>query len=488
MQFKDLVSPFGLVFDGDAEIAGICADSRSVKPGDLFVCMPSGSRDTHSYLGEVKERGAAAAIVHSAEPFDWDLGLPLAYLDAEGSRFNFVVGHLCREVLGDPTSSMRVVGITGTNGKTTTAWILRQAVANWGDRAAYLGTLGYHDGESLVEGSNTTPFPVELWLTLADARDKGVDTFVMEVSSHALAERRVAGMSFDVGVFLNLTQDHLDFHGSMENYAHAKKLLFTEWAASSKKRFVGVLNGDDPVAQEWMRDLPCEVWTFGGSNPILGVDVRSLGVDRMEVEFGFGDEKELVHVPLGGGFNVQNVTACAVSILAMGEGLCEVAEGLKDVRPAPGRFEPVVNETGVAVIVDYAHTPDALEKLLGSVREFSAGRVICVFGCGGDRDRSKRPKMAEVASRLSDLVLVTSDNPRTEDPQAIIDDVLVGVTGESLVEIDRRSAIFEAVAMASVGDVVVIAGKGHEDYQIVGRRKEPFDDRLVAQSALEGRL
>lgn len=470
----------------DPEITGVCADSRAVKPGDLFVCMPSASRDTHSFLPEVAKKGAVAAVVNSpsALPFLAESGLSEILVEPTGSRFNYVTGLICREVLGDPSADMQVVGITGTNGKTTTAWIMRQAYEQIGERAAYLGTLGYHDGADLVAGANTTPFPVELWATLADARDKGVGMFVMEVSSHSLQERRVAGVGFDAAVFLNLSQDHLDFHGSMQNYAAAKKLLFTEWPSATRKEFVAILNADDPVAQDWMRDLPCEVWTFGGESPAVEASVSELGVDSMSMTLQVGGDMGSISVPLGGAFNVQNVTACASVMAALGESLDQIKEGLSGVRPAPGRFEPIASDTGVSVLVDYAHTPDALAQLLSAVRELSQGRVLTVFGCGGDRDRSKRPLMGAEASRQSDFVFVTSDNPRTEDPNAILNDIVVGMSGEFCVLSDRREAITAAITAAQPGDVVVIAGKGHEDYQIIGRNKQWFDDRVVAAEAL----
>ncbi|MBL8069077.1 MAG: UDP-N-acetylmuramoyl-L-alanyl-D-glutamate--2,6-diaminopimelate ligase [Armatimonadetes bacterium] len=477
------------VASGDPVITGVCADSRSVRPGDLFVCMPSASRDTHSFLPDVAAKGAVAAVVHGpgSVPFLRDAELPDIFIEPTGSRFNFSTGQICREVLGDPSAEMEVVGITGTNGKTTTAWIMRQAYEALGERAAYLGTLGYHDGQNLTAGANTTPFPVDLWNTLADAREKGVGTFVMEVSSHSLQERRVAGIGFDAGVFLNLTQDHLDYHGSMADYAAAKKLLFTEWAASTSKRFTAVLNGEDPVARAWMRDLPCEVWTFGSDGSAIQVEISDLAVDKMELIFAFGEEPVPASIPLGGAFNIQNVTACAATMFALGESPAQIVEGLSTVKPAPGRFEPVPNGTGISVLVDYAHTPDALSQLLGTVRSLAKGRIITVFGCGGDRDRSKRPLMAAESSRHSDYSVVTSDNPRTEDPQAILDDIAVGMTGDFLIIPDRREAIFAAIAKAEPGDVVVIAGKGHEDYQIIGRTKHWFDDRVVAAEALSCR-
>jgi len=494
LKFSELVATLGFLdsevaVGSDPVVLGVSADSRSVSAGDLFVCMPSASRDTHSYLIDVVKQGAVAAVVHSSSALRYALGLGLAavWVEPRGSRFNFAVGRICREVLGDPTSKMRVIGVTGTNGKTTTAWILRQALVRLGRNAAYLGTLGYLDADGLRSGENTTPFPVELWSLLSEAAEKGVTDFVLEASSHALQERRLAGVNFDTGVFLNLTQDHLDFHGSMDHYAAAKKLLFTEWASASSKSFVGILNQEDCVGSEWLRELPCRSLSFGGIDADLLVAAQSVGVDRLSIEFRLGDEGRLAEIPLGGAFNVENSGACVATLLGLEYSLEEACWAMQEIKPSPGRFEPVLGGKGVSVLVDYAHTPDALEQLLETVRELCEGRLICVFGCGGDRDRSKRPKMGAAASKLADVVFVTSDNPRTEDAQGIVNDILVGMSGDYMVELDRKTAIFAAIGSAEVGDVVVIAGKGHEDYQIIGRKKEWFDDRVVASEALAGR-
>ena len=491
VRISELVATLGLiesevVIGSDPVVLGVRADSRAVEAGDLFVCMPSASRDTHSYLPDVARAGAVAVVVHSKSALKYAQGLGLAaiWIEPTGSRFNFTVGQLCRMILGDPSAKMRVIGITGTNGKTTTAWLLRQALENLGRNAAYLGTLGYLDKDGVREGENTTPFPVELWGLLADASKSGVTDFVLEASSHALQERRMAGVNLDAGVFLNLTQDHLDFHGNMENYAAAKKLLFTEWAAFSNKPFVGLINREDPRGVEWLRELPCRVLSFGGIDADVLIAAQSVGVDRIELEVRFEEDGAAASIPLGGNFNVENAGACLATLIGMGYSVEEACGAMADVKPAPGRFEPVLSDTGVSVLVDYAHTPDALAQLLGTVRELCDGRLITVFGCGGDRDRSKRPKMAMEASAGSDFVFVTSDNPRTESAQKIVDDVLVGMSGKYSVVLDRREAIFAAVKMAAVGDVVVIAGKGHEDYQIVGRAKSWFDDRVVAAEAL----
>jgi len=394
---------------------------------------------------------------------------------------------------------MMVVGVTGTNGKTTTAWLIRDMLSALGLRAGYLGTLGFQIPGEERELSNTTPFAVELYNLLAEARDKGVEALAMEVSSHALAERRADGVEFDAGVFTNLTQDHLDFHGSMEEYEAAKFRLFSDLPKQSAKRFFSVVNVDDPAGRRLEDCLAGgRIWRFGVTETLelgkLSADydliayAQTIAVDRIEMVLNLGlDDIGLRFTSqLGGSYNVENLAAAVSALIALGvkpDEACRVAES---ARAVPGRFEAVRNERGIGILVDYAHTPDALEKLLDAVRPLTSGRVITVFGCGGDRDRTKRPKMARAASERSDITVVTSDNPRTEDPQTILDEVLTGIVAgrESVDIIDRREAIAHAVKIAQPGDVVVIAGKGHENYQIIGRTKYPMDDREMAREAL----
>ena len=454
----------------------------------MFVCMPSASRDTHAFLAGAKAAGATSAVVHSAEGLQVaeSLGLATILVENCGTRFNFALGRICRLVLNDPTATMRVFGVTGTNGKTTTAWMVRNALVHLGRKAAYLGTLGFQTAEDIAVLNNTTPFPVELWNLLAEARDQGVQDVVMEASSHALFERRLSGVQFDVGVFTNLTQDHLDFHGSMEHYAAAKKLLFTEYAAATEKPFVGAINTANDPGEEWSKEVPCRVLTFGGPGADLSLVADKVTVGSIDYTVGFRGESVQGTMQVGGLFNVENTTSALAGMLALGHGLQESVDALATVQAVPGRFEAIANDHGFGVIVDYAHTPDALELLLKSTRHLEPARIITVFGCGGDRDRSKRPKMAAVVSRFGDVAVVTSDNPRTEDPTAILQDVAVGLdpATESVQIIDRREAIAYAVKIAQPGDIVVIAGKGHEDYQIIGRTKFPMDDRTIAREAL----
>ncbi len=475
-------------YASDPLVLSLADDSRQVEFGTLFVCMPPqrpGGADTHAFLAEAREKGAVAAVVYSAEgaAAARALGIGVVGLAHEGQSFMFGLGRLCSAAYGDPSADMRVVGVTGTNGKTTTAWMVRRALEGLGIASAYLGTLGFHLGDEEEALANTTPFPVALWRLLDRAREAGAEAFVMEASSHALYQRRLAAVSFDVGTFTNLTQDHLDFHGTMEAYAEAKKLLFSEYAAASTKDFAAALNLGDEAARRWLGDLPCPVFSFGAPGSMVQGAGEDLAVDGLTLRVN-GDAS--ARLRFGGRYNVENATAALTTMLALGVPLAEGLGALAEVPPVPGRFEAVPNEKGIGVLVDYAHTPDALRSLLESVRELGPARVVTVFGCGGDRDQAKRPKMAAAVSALSDVTIVTSDNPRTEDPEAIIDQIVPGIEPGKRYEriVDRREAIAHAVRFAERGDVVVIAGKGHEDYQLIGGESFPMSDREIAADAL----
>jgi UDP-N-acetylmuramoyl-L-alanyl-D-glutamate--2,6-diaminopimelate ligase len=485
------VTPFALY--GDVDIDSLGQDSRQIGSGALFVCNPGTTSDSHAFLGDAKANGAVAAAVYSRAGFEQakSAGLAAFQLHEDRIHFNDAICRICNSFFGYPTRSMKVVGVTGTNGKTTTAWLVRDILAALGVRAGYLGTLGFQIPGEERELGNTTPYPVELWSLLAEARDKDVEAMAMEVSSHALAEHRCEYVEFDVGVFTNLTQDHLDFHGSMAEYESAKGRLFRELPAQTQKQFRAALNMDDSAAADLAHESGASAiryWTHDCDYD-LGVSKRKVAVDRIHAELCGGGETIEVDVSLGGDYNVENLVSSVGAAMALGYPLSHLRKAIEQVRPVPGRFEAVPNVEGIGILVDYAHTPDALEKLLDAVRPLTSGRIITVFGCGGDRDRTKRPKMARAASERSDVTVVTSDNPRTEDPQAILDEVLTGIVPgrESVDIIDRREAIAHAVKIAEPGDVVVIAGKGHENYQIIGRTKHPMDDREMACEALESR-
>jgi UDP-N-acetylmuramoyl-L-alanyl-D-glutamate--2,6-diaminopimelate ligase len=462
-----------------ARVAAVTDDSRLLRPGGLFVAVRGTDRDGHDYLDEVAERGASVAIVEDATRTT----LPMLVV-TDARRAAAIVAS---EAFGLPAEQLRLIGVTGTNGKTTTVGMLRHLLDEPGARAASIGTLGVRVGSAgeVLEGGAglTTPGPVELQRVLRALVDfQGVRSVAMEVSSHSLDQRRVEGVGFDVGVFTNLTQDHLDYHRTMEAYLAAKALL----VAHLRPGGTAVVNADDA---HW-RALPAAPRTirFGVSSP--DADVRALdvayGARGSEWVLQLGGERHGVRLPLIGSFNVENALGAAAAAWAVGVAPATLADRMATMPQVPGRLE-ILHE-GPTVLRDYAHTPDALARALEAVRPFTRRDLILVFGCGGDRDRSKRPLMGEIAARGADRIIVTSDNPRTEDPERILDDIEAGMgdMAHERVE-DRREAIARAVELAGDGDVVLLAGKGHETYQIRGTTKLPFDERLIVHE-LMGRL
>lgn len=491
MRFSEVFRESGVLpasLSGDAEFNLLCADSRDLKSGEAFVCLPSPNTDSHAFAAQAVERGAAALIVHDRAAFDeWDGRIPVALVDR--SSFEEDLWRIAKHAFGDPSASLRVIGVTGTNGKTTVAWMLREMLIALGVQTAYIGTIGFHAGKVDRTLANTTPHTVDVNRMLLEAKQLGCEVVAMEVSSHALAQHRADGIEFDTAIFTNLTQDHLDFHGDMVAYAESKKRLFFDLGAASSKAFCAAINVDDETGSAWAGELASKVIAFGRRSGDLVFKDIEVAFDRVRIEVRYRGATKKVDAPVGGRYNVDNCASAIAGLLALGYAFDAAASAIESVKPVPGRFELVPNDSGIRVVVDYAHTPDALEKLLSTVGSIGAERVITVFGCGGDRDRTKRPLMAHVVSEHSDLTVVTSDNPRTEDPQAILDEVLEGVApdAEAVAILDRREAIAYAIRHAEPGDVVVIAGKGHEDYQIIGRTKHPMDDRQLAKEALGAR-
>ncbi|MBX3118727.1 MAG: UDP-N-acetylmuramoyl-L-alanyl-D-glutamate--2,6-diaminopimelate ligase [Fimbriimonadaceae bacterium] len=505
MTFQQLFTDAGVQPDrlsGETEVSGVCEDTRKVKPSDVFLCMPSPSRDTHDFLEEAKASGAVAALAHSEAGYERAiaLGLPAALVTHEGLRFWEALWRVCKVAFGDPSSKLKMIGVTGTNGKTSTAWLIRDMLEQLSVPCAYIGTLGFQRPGMSCDLPNTTPFSPEVNRMLAECVENGVQAVAMEVSSHALAERRIDGVEFDAAVFTNLTQDHLDFHGTMEEYEAAKWRLFSELPKQmeSGKEFKAVINVSDPVGRKWSERIPClrygmvdeheegvvpDGYDLVGSPYEIDLDFVHVSVDsRTWIDQGFG-------ASLGGHYNAENLMSAFAATIALDFDYSDALEAARGVRPVPGRFEPMKSYAGFDILIDYAHTPDALVKLLDTIRSLAKGRIITVFGCGGDRDKTKRPLMARAASERSDITIVTSDNPRTEDPQAIIDDVVKGIVPgrESVTIVDRPEAVAYAMKIARQRDVVVIAGKGHENYQIIGKTKYPMDDRELARAGLEAR-
>ena len=459
-------------------------DSRKVEPGDLFVAIRGLASDGHMHLASARERGASAAVVESIAAAE-----PLPQIRVPSSRRALAL--LAAIETGDPSRELTMVGVTGTNGKTTTAHLIRAALEARGDRAGVLGTVGNSFESEETPAPHTTPEAPDLLRTLRRWRDRGATAVSMEVSSHGLALDRTYGVAFDAGVFTNLTQDHLDFHGTLEAYREAKARLFrSETRGDTTKKFTGVVNVDDP-AGIWIRER--------SDGPILGFGMgRRADVAAEDVRYERTGTRLRIHSPHGsqsvalrlrGAFNVMNALAAFATGLALGIPPRAIAAGLESVRSVPGRLEPVDAGQPFQVLVDYAHTPDALTRALEAVRAMEPRRLLLVFGAGGDRDRSKRPLMGAAAVRGADLVFLTSDNPRSENPESILASIEEGTDGAPNVRtiVDRAEAIRAAVDACEEGDALLIAGKGHETYQILGSRTIDFDDRLVARAALEAK-
>ncbi len=451
------------------EISDLAYDDRAVGPGTLFFCVRGFTRDGHDFAAVAIERGAAALVV------DHPLGSGAPEVLVKDVRA--AMAPAAARLHGDPTARLRVTGVTGTNGKTTTVYLLRSLLEGAGHRTGLLGTVSTVVGG--VEGAvrHTTPEAIDLQRTLRSMVEAGDTHVAMEVSSHALALHRADAIHWDVVVFTNLSQDHLDFHADMEDYFAAKERLFGAGPAHA------VINVDDPYGRRLSDSYPGAL-TIG----IDGGDLRASDLEPGPHGTAFRAGGLELHVPLPGRFNVLNALAAVGAARALGVPDAAIAAALPTARVAPGRFEPVDEGQDFTVLVDYAHTPDSLDNVLVAARDLAQQRVIVVFGAGGDRDRGKRPLMGAAAARNADVVLVTSDNPRNEDPQAIVDEVLAGAP-EATAILDRREAIAHAIGAAGAGDVVVIAGKGHEQGQeFEDGRKVPFDDVTVAREALRARL
>ncbi|MHC1696575.1 MAG: UDP-N-acetylmuramoyl-L-alanyl-D-glutamate--2,6-diaminopimelate ligase [Geobacteraceae bacterium] len=483
----------------DLEIRGLFYDSRSVIPGGLFFALRGATVDGHSFLSRAVSAGAVALVVED----DSELPEGVAAVTVRDARQAMARMAAC--YFAHPTAGVPLIGITGTNGKTTTTYLIESMLAKGGIPSAVLGTINYRFGRTRFESSHTTPESVDLQKMLRQLVDLGAKGVVMEVSSHSLEQKRVDGCLFDVGVFTNLTRDHLDYHHDMESYLESKQRLFSELLAPDQQKPVrhAVVNADDPAGLAIARSAACPVLTYG-LNPGAALSAR-------DVVFSTAGITGTLVTPCGetafssrllGRFNLYNILSAAGAAFALGLSLESIRSGIEEHGKVEGRLERVENDRGFTVLVDYAHTGDALENVLHTLRELATGRIITVFGCGGDRDRGKRPIMGEVAGRLSDLAIITSDNPRREDPAAIIREVREGLLPLGLREYtfaelsgdkpekgflaveSRREAIRLAIRIAKPGDIVLVAGKGHEDYQIIGTEKHHFDDREEAAAAL----
>ena len=460
----------GAAADLEMEISSISYDSRTLEPGALFVALSGEKTDGHRYIETALEKGAAAVLCREAP------GKAGPWLTVEDTRLALAL--VSANWFGRPGDGMTLLAVTGTNGKTTTTSLLKEMLEGvLGAKVGLIGTNRNLIGQRELPAHRTTPESYELQQLLRQMADEGCTHVVMEASSHALVQHRTAGLTFAVGVFTNLTQDHLDYHGTMEAYRAAKGLLF----AQSRR---AVLNLDDEVGRYYQKTVSVPVFTYSENRSSADLTARNIRLFPSHVEFEAVTLGKLsrIHLPIPGGFSIYNALAALSTGLCLGLELEDMARALRCVHGVKGRVEVVPVPRAYTVLIDYAHTPNALENILMTARDFTAGRLICLFGCGGDRDKTKRPIMGAIARELADLVVVTSDNPRTEDPEAIIADILSGMEeGPIHVEPDRRRAIGWALEQGRPGDVIVLAGKGHETYQEIDGIQYPMDEREIVK-------
>lgn len=460
----------------DREFSRLRADSLSIRPGEAFIALKGSVTDGHEYINDAVDAGASVVICRQGGCILNSHATAVEVPDTKSA-----LGKLL-PLLYPEARRLRLMGITGTNGKTTTTYLLESVLKAAGRDPGVIGTINMRYHDVVVASSVTTPGPLDLFEQLHAMAQDGADTCIMEVSSHSLDQDRVMGLMFDCGVFTNLSQDHLDYHKDMEAYFHAKRKLFDNYLKGT-----AVINADDPFGQRLISDFP-DCITYGRWCDAL-VRTRSVehtsGGMRLELSSPVGVLR--LNTRLVGDVNAYNIMACVGASLASGIDKRAVVAGIESLAGVPGRMEPVENRFGLTILVDFAHTPDALKNALASARSLAGGRLISIFGCGGNRDRAKRPVMGSIAEGTSDIVIVTSDNPRKEDPKAIIEDILDGIEDRSkvMVEPDRSRAIRLGITLMKPDDCLLIAGKGHETYQIIGAEKRPFDDRTCVTQCLE---
>ena len=462
----------------DCEITSITCDSRQAGKGSMFVCIHGGNVDGHTFAAAALEKGAACVVT------EHKLGLEREITVSDTHDF---YGRAASAFFGHPSRSMQLVGVTGTKGKTTVTSLIKRILTDAGNLVGLIGTIQNEIGETVIHAENTTPEAMELESLYAQMRDAGCGYCVMEVSSHALEQQRIGDSWYQTAVFTNLSHEHLDYHGDMESYFAAKKKLFTRCNSA-------VIGIDDPHGRTLLEQLPqlagkeIPVLTFSAENE-ADLSAKDIICHPESVQFTlvYKGKEYPVHFAMPGLFSVRNALAAAGACLQLGLEMEQIVSSLGRVTGVKGRIEIIPTGRDFTVITDYAHAPDPLENVLSSLKERVRGRLVCLFGCGGDRDRTKRPLMAAAAAKYADFVIVTSDNPRTEDPQAIIDEILPGLEGYDtphVTIVNRREAIYYAVRNAQPGDTIVLAGKGHEDYQIIGHEKFHFDEREVVAEAL----
>jgi UDP-N-acetylmuramoyl-L-alanyl-D-glutamate--2,6-diaminopimelate ligase len=465
----------------DLDIEGTTEDSRKVGPGYLFAAVEGVNFDGRRFVDDAVKRGATAILAEGKPQAD----LSATWIQVDDSKL--ALAKAAANFFDNPSKEMRVVGVTGTNGKTTVSYIVKDILEAAGGRCGLIGTVEYSYREQALEATRTTPDAPTLHKLLRKMRDGGADAVVMEVSSHALDQRRVDGVDFDAGIFTNLTRDHLDYHQTMEEYLAAKERLFTELVSEKADHFC-VINVDDDAGRDIADRVNSRCVTYGIKNAAnIGADKLQLCLERSVFTVTAPEQRFRIESGLLGRHNVYNCLAAIACGIGFGIDPDIIKSAVENVKRVPGRMERVENDRGLNVFVDYAHTDDALENVLTTLREITDKKIIVVFGCGGDRDRGKRPKMGKVASMQADFSVITTDNPRSENPGSIAAEVEAGFDGDGgryVVEIDRREAIKLALEKAGDGDAVLIAGKGHENYQVFNDRTEHFDDRETVEELL----
>lgn len=477
MSLANLLALMNIASDNEQEIRSLAIDSRKVEKGCLFFAYPGAQADGRDFVRQAQEAGAAAIVYDAA-----DYVLPQAITIPAFSVSNLQpqVGVVAHNFFGRACDEMQVFGVTGTNGKTTCCYLLTQALTKLGMQAAMIGTIGVGALGDLSSADHTTPDPIALHKTLADLKAQGITQVCMEVSSHALDQGRVSGVEFFCTLFTNLSHDHLDYHGDMVSYGAAKQRLFTEYFSE-----LVVTNASDELGASLIDVANAEfIVTYGEGGDVYADEV-SLTSQGIEIEFEGNGIEFTAKTPLIGAVNVPNIEMLVATLLALSTSVEDIQSILAELAPAPGRMELVRNGSSASVVIDYAHTPDALEKALLSVREHCQGQLWCVFGCGGDRDQEKRPVMGGAADKFADQVIVTNDNPRSEEPSVIAEHIVAGIKGEYQVVLDRASAIKAAVQQAASEDWVIVAGKGHESTQEIGDQLLEFSDRTFVRELLE---
>jgi len=491
LEIKHISGPLSI------NVLDIASHSKKVKPNFLFVAIRGTDHNGHDFISEAIHRGAKAVIAENIPPNSKEVTI----IQVPDSRK--ALAQVSAKFFENPSLKLEVVGVTGTNGKTTTSYLLESILRCAGYNPGVIGTINYRFGNQIKKSFNTTPESLELQKILAQMLAEKVSHVVIEVSSHALDQNRVEGVHFKVGIFINLTSEHLDYHGSIEKYAQSKAKLFSiflEKSGVSGDRFA-VLNQDDPQTNYIIPLTTAQIIRYGmGKNVDITIEDLNVSLNGIKglLKTPCGDIH--FHTPLLGGFNLYNIMASVGAAICLNISSESIQTGLKNISTVPGRMEKVGKNIDFTILVDYAHTPDALKQVLFSLKELTSRRIITVFGCGGDRDRSKRPLMGEIAGLLSDLVIITSDNPRSERPEKIISEIEAGIKKTGLRKIsspdqqkgyltivDRLEAIQIALRMAQKGDIVLVAGKGHEDYQILGTKKITFDDRKKIEEILENK-